>query len=122
MLAKINVAALALVGAANALPTQIEERAVSDVYRFYTGNGANWPQLSQWGSFDELWNTNQNIFQNSCNWNGWGANNSPQEIADIKKAINQVSAEAQVGPRFMLSIVLQESKGCVRAPTTNNVS
>ena len=123
MVAKVNVAALALAGAANALPTTLEQRSVADVYKGYTGNGSaaqGWPALSQWGSFDELWNTNQNILQNSCNWNGWGANNSPQEISDIKKAIQQVSGEAQVGPRFMLAIVLQESKGCVRAPTTNN--
>ncbi|KAF7559745.1 hypothetical protein G7046_g4410 [Stylonectria norvegica] len=101
----------------------IESRAVSDSYTFYTGNGSGgsgWPTLAKWGTFDELWNTNQNILQNSCVWNNYGANNSPQEIADIRTAILQVSSEAQVGPRFMLAIVLQESKGCVRAPTRNN--
>ncbi|CAM1509621.1 Fc.00g033600.m01.CDS01 [Cosmosporella sp. VM-42] len=129
MVAKINIAALAFAGAVSALPTQIaqvqdrdvEERAVADVYRFYTGNGsgaAGWPALDTWGSYDEIWNTNQNILQNSCVWNGYGANNSPQEISDINKAIKQVSAEQGVGPRFIMSVILQESKGCVRAPAT----
>lgn len=50
----------------------------------------------------------------------WGADNSATEIANIKSSINQVSGETGVDNRFILAIVMQESKGCVRAPTTNN--
>jgi hypothetical protein len=99
------------------------KRAVSDTYRFYTGNGSpsqGWPDFGAWGSYDELWNTNAPVMAQSCEWNGWGANNSPNEIAAINSAIQQVSGETGIDKRFILAIVMQESIGCVRAPTTNN--
>ncbi|CAM1509519.1 Fc.00g032580.m01.CDS01 [Cosmosporella sp. VM-42] len=123
MFAKVSIATIGLAGLSAALPTRVTERSVSDSYRGYTGDGstgAGWPSTDAWGSYDELWNTNQNILQNSCNWNGWGANNSGDEINAIGSAINQVSGETGVDKRFILAIVMQESKGCVRAPTTNN--
>ncbi|KAJ2975888.1 hypothetical protein NQ176_g5260 [Zarea fungicola] len=47
-----------------------------------------------------------------------GADNSPAEIAAIKNAISSVSAQAGIDARFVLAIIMQESKGCVRVPTT----
>lgn len=124
MFAKLSLATIGLAGLSAALPAgRLNQRSVSDSYRFYTGDGstgAGWPSTDAWGSYDELWNTNQNILQNSCNWNGWGANNSGDEINAIGNAINQVSGETGVDKRFILAIIMQESKGCVRAPTTNN--
>jgi len=118
---------LALAAVAAALPTPqlvtLQERSVADVYHFYQGDGstgAGWPAMTSWGSFDELWNANMNILKNSCNWNGWGNNNSDAEISALKDAITQVSQQAGVDNRFVFAVVLQESKGCVRAPTTNN--
>jgi hypothetical protein len=46
------------------------------------------------------------------------ANNSPQEINDIRVAIEVQEAETGVDKRFILATILQDSSGCVRAPTT----
>src|SRR4051812_28789357 len=45
--------------------------------------------------------------------------NTDAELDDLKSAIQQVSGETGVDDRFILAVVLQESSGCVRAPTTN---
>ncbi|TQS32969.1 hypothetical protein Golomagni_06702 [Golovinomyces magnicellulatus] len=85
-----------------------------------TGNPSQgWPQLSQWSSFNSMWTANLgSIISQSCA--GFGqANNSPQESADLKSAIQSVGQESGVDPRFILAVVMQESNGCVRAPTTN---
>ncbi|KAK7214742.1 hypothetical protein V2G26_002745 [Clonostachys chloroleuca] len=94
--------------------------AIADKYTFWQGNGANWPKKAAWGSFTQLWNANLPIIRKSCGWNNWGADNSATEISNLQKAINQVAGEAKIEPRFILSIVMQESGGCVRVPTTNN--
>jgi hypothetical protein len=47
------------------------------------------------------------------------ANNSPTEIQDLQNAIVQVASESGIDARYILAVVLQESSGCVRAPTTN---
>ncbi|KAH0106857.1 carbohydrate-binding module family 50 protein, partial [Aureobasidium melanogenum] len=94
----------------------------STAYKMYTGNGtvaAGWPSQSQWMDFDDMFTANIPIMQQSCANNGWGANNSPTEIADIKAAITKVSAASGVDPRFILAIVMQESNGCVRVVTTS---
>ncbi|KAI0425067.1 putative muramidase [Xylaria sp. FL1042] len=112
-----------LAGLAAAAPTPIQQRSVADVYNNYRGDGtvaAGWPDISAWGSFDELWNANLPLIQQSCGWNGWGADNSASEINDILNSINQVSSQQGVDSRFVLAIMMQESKGCVRVPTTNN--
>lgn len=46
------------------------------------------------------------------------ANNSDEEIQAIHDAIEQVAAQTYVDHRFILAVVMQESGGCVRAPTT----
>ncbi|KAI9896753.1 hypothetical protein N3K66_008925 [Trichothecium roseum] len=97
--------------------------AVADQYTAYQGDGstdAGWPSDMNWGSYDELWAANSALMTQSCGWNGWGADNSADEINGINSAIQQVSGETGVDSRFILAIVMQESKGCVRAPTTDN--
>jgi hypothetical protein len=99
------------------------KQAIVDSYNYFSGNGhpsQGWPDFAQWGSFDELWNQNAPVMAQSCGWNGWGADNSPEEIANIRSAITQVSGESGVDARFILAVVMQESVGCVRAPTTYN--
>jgi hypothetical protein len=50
----------------------------------------------------------------------WGQeNNSKEEIAAIKTAIMEVAKESGIAEHFLLTFMMQESKGCVRAPTTN---
>ncbi|PYI10963.1 muramidase [Aspergillus sclerotiicarbonarius CBS 121057] len=92
-------------------------------YTLYTGDGsvsAGWPAKSDWLSFDEMWKANEDIINESCENNGWGENNSAAETANLKAAIQSVAKESKVDHRFILAIVLQESKGCVRVKTTAN--
>jgi hypothetical protein len=118
--------AAALAVSALAAPAPAIEQRVTDLdgsYECYKGNGspqAGWPTTSAWGSFDDLWSAQLNVLQNSCGWNGWGANNSPTEISDIKSSIQSVATSTGVDSRFILATVMQESEGCVRVPTTNN--
>lgn len=120
MLLKVPAVTAALVASAAGSPLIAR---YSDSYTPYRGDGstaAGWPAQSSWGSYDQLWNTNSAVMKNTCGWNGWGADNSDAEIAGINSAIQQVAGETGVDARFILAIVMQESKGCVRAPVTNN--
>ena len=50
----------------------------------------------------------------------WGvADNTDDEISEISTAIQSVASSTGIDPRFILAIIMQESNGCVRAPTTN---
>lgn len=121
MLSKIAIAA-GLVASATALPATLAAR-FADAYVGYTGDGsvgAGWPSSDSWGSYDQLWDSNVPLMEKSCGWNSWGVDNSADEISAINSAIQQVSGETGVDARFILAIVMQESKGCVRVPTTNN--
>lgn len=55
-----------------------------------------------------------------CGWNNWGAEDSSGEIQAIYNAIQSVAATTKVDHRFILAVMMQESKGCVRVPTTAN--
>ncbi|THW81133.1 hypothetical protein D6D18_08990 [Aureobasidium pullulans] len=94
----------------------------SSSYKMYSGNGtvaAGWPAQNQWIDFDTMFTANIPIMKQSCGNNGWGANDSDDEIAAIKAAIKKVSASSGVDARFILAIVMQESNGCVRVVTTS---
>lgn len=109
--------------AVNETAAIVLEAELADSYIFYRGDGstnAGWPGMGNWYSYDALWNANVPLMRQSCGWNGWGADNSQQEINDINSAIQSLAWETGVDNRFILAIVMQESKGCVRAPTTNN--
>lgn len=104
-------------------PVNISERAVSDVYRFFQGDGSTnngWPSMAQWGTFDELWAQNLYTIEKSCKWINALPNNSPEEIKAVKAAILQLSKETGVDNRFILAVVMQESAGCVRVKTSSN--
>lgn len=49
-----------------------------------------------------------------------GPDNSEEEIGQIWNAIQAASYQSHVDHRFILAILMQESKGCVRVHTTNN--
>ena len=127
MYGRFAIAAAALAGLASALPTSIPAasttkltKRISDSYTYYTGNGDSWPTIDQWGDWNDLWNQNVPLMQQSCGWNGWGDNDSSDEISAIDSAIQQLSGQTGVDARFILAIVMQESKGCVRVITTGN--
>ncbi|KAJ5533385.1 hypothetical protein N7494_009937 [Penicillium frequentans] len=79
-----------------------------------------WPGIDQWlESFGAMFENNKAIMSASCSQ--WGLpNNSDDETNSIKDAILQVEQSSGVDARFILSIVMQESKGCVRVQTTDN--
>lgn len=94
------------------------QRAAYTVFGGDGTTGQGWPEESAWASFDDIWAANEDTMGKSCTQ--WGQeNNSPQEIADIKTAILEVAKESGIASHFLLAFMIQESKGCVRAPTTN---
>ncbi|QSZ29393.1 hypothetical protein DSL72_003907 [Monilinia vaccinii-corymbosi] len=86
-------------------------------YHVFTGDGHHWPGKSAWASFDTMWANSQPVMAVSCTQFGQ-ANNAPTEVECIRNAIIETGASSGVDPRFILAIVMQESGGCVRAPTT----
>ena len=105
----------------NANPKQARSLVERTAFQVFGGDGTpaqGWPQESQWKSFEDAWNANVATTLQSCTQFGMD-NNSQEESDNIKKAIQEVSGESGVKPEFILAIVMQESKGCVRAPTTN---
>ena len=99
---------------------QLTRRGTADVYMMYTGNGQqNWPDQSSWLDFPTIFAQNLAIIKDSCvQWNV--PLNSDQEIEDMRVGVQKVAAETGLDDRFILAVLLQESNGCVRAPTTNN--
>lgn len=92
-----------------------------DVYKLYSGDGttaAGWPSQSDWVDFDSMWTANMALISISCTQFG-ESNNSDDESDDVKSAISSIASSSGVDERFILAIIMQESKGCVRAPTTN---
>nr|POE72345.1 hypothetical protein CFP56_12218 [Quercus suber] len=95
--------------------------AGSDSYKTYTGDGttsAGWPSEDAWANFDSMWSANLKVISISCTQFGQ-ENNSDDESNDLKSAIQSIASSSGIDERFILAVVMQESKGCVRAPTTN---
>ncbi|EME78327.1 uncharacterized protein MYCFIDRAFT_167723 [Pseudocercospora fijiensis CIRAD86] len=86
----------------------------------YTGDGttqSGWPSESSWMSFDEAWTSNLPTIKSSCT-QFHTENNSDEETSNLKSSILSVASSTNIDSRFILAILMQESKGCVRAPTT----
>lgn len=121
MLGNIALASACLAAVVAGLPAT--KRGIQDKYTYYQGDGsvgAGWPSMDSWGSWDDLWKANSGLMNNTCTWNGWGQDDSSDEIAAVGSAIQDVAKQTGVDERFILAVLMQESKGCVRAPTTNN--
>ncbi|KAL8685929.1 MAG: hypothetical protein Q9218_007461 [Villophora microphyllina] len=80
-------------------------------YVNYSGPASAFPRESEWASYDALWRQNSALMK---------FNDSPSEIEFIHQAIEQVSKDSGVDVRCILCIIVQESGGNVRIPTTNN--
>ncbi|KAL3428245.1 hypothetical protein PVAG01_01754 [Phlyctema vagabunda] len=96
--------------------------AGTDHYTMYYGDGsagAGWPYKENWVSFEDMFNNNKAIMFNSCGWNWNLPNDSGPEVGAIYDAIQQVAIETKVDHRFILAVIIQESGGCTRAPTSN---
>jgi hypothetical protein len=101
----------------------LQERSTGLYAAVLGGNGMvadGWPSIDQWvRSIEAMFESNQAVISASCSQ--WGLpNNSDDETNSIKDAILQVEQSSGVDARFILSIVMQESKGCVRVQTTYN--
>ncbi|KAL1969792.1 hypothetical protein VTN77DRAFT_7301 [Rasamsonia byssochlamydoides] len=94
--------------------------AGTDSYTFYQGDGSTadgWPDQSEWVSFIDMFNNNKNAMFSGCEQFGVADDSGP-EVGSIWNAIEQVAAETFVDHRFILAVIMQESSGCVRVPTT----
>ncbi|KAI4283148.1 MAG: hypothetical protein L6R38_002371 [Xanthoria sp. 2 TBL-2021] len=80
-------------------------------YVNYSGPASAYPPRDQWASYDALWKQNRALMK---------FNDSDQEIGWIKEAIETVSRSSRVDVRAILCIIVQESGGNPRIPTTNN--
>ncbi|KAL8924222.1 MAG: hypothetical protein Q9208_004186 [Pyrenodesmia sp. 3 TL-2023] len=91
-----------------------------DEYHLYTGNGsiaAGWPHKADWMSYEDMFTANLPIFNRSCAI--WDVSpNTPAEISSIHNATLRISNETNTDSRFILAVILQESGGCVRVPTS----
>ena len=90
-------------------------------YTLYLGNGASsagWPSRLQWLSFNDMWTINQHLISRSCNAIYKTPNLSPLETQSLYKAIQSVANSTRVDHRFILAVIMQETKGCVRATTS----
>ncbi|KAF6232147.1 hypothetical protein HO173_009530 [Letharia columbiana] len=92
--------------------------AGKDSYTQYCGDGSKFPTRSAWVSFENMFNDNKQIMFSSCSQYSQ-ANDDGPEVGSIYNAIQQVAVETKVDHRFILAIIMQESGGCVRVPTSN---
>lgn len=94
--------------------------AGSDSYTYYSGGAGNFPARAKWVSFNSMFSANAVNMRVSCANNGWGANDSENEINLIRQGIEAVAQTSGVDHRYILATIMQESVGCVRVPTTSN--
>ena len=95
----------------------------SDTYKMYKGDGssgAGWPKLSDWVSFGDMFTANKEIMKTSCSHFGV-PDNTDEEISDIHSAIQSVALATEVDHRFILAIMMEESKGCVRVSDCRSI-
>ncbi|KAK6524242.1 hypothetical protein TWF694_005898 [Orbilia ellipsospora] len=92
----------------------------ADSYTYYSGGPQSFPDPQRWISFDAMFNANAPLMKQSCGWNKWGPNNSDLQVNLIKTYIQEVASLSLVDHRAILAMIMQESGGCLYAPTTNN--
>jgi len=99
----------------------LQERSAFQ-YTLYGGTGSpteGWPTMNNWVSdFTTMFKNNHGVLTSGCAQFGV-PENSEAELYEISSAILKTSADTGMDPRFIFSVVMQESNGCVRAPTTN---
>ena len=115
--ATVTVTVTAPANTSTAAPAPSSTAAVVH-YETYLGNGEpsqGWPAQSSWITFDKLWtaNINAGILGASCTSAFKVKNNSPQDNANIKSALLAEAKSTGIDARFILSIMNQESLGCV---------
>ncbi|MCJ1266691.1 hypothetical protein MMC22_006576 [Lobaria immixta] len=89
-----------------------------DSYTQYCGSGSSYPPESSWCSFEDMFNNNKPLMLISCDQFSQ-ADDSESEVQAIYDSIQQIATETKVDHRFILAVIMQESGGCVRVPTSN---
>ncbi|KAK6840283.1 hypothetical protein PG990_007129 [Apiospora arundinis] len=84
--------------------------AAREAPKLYKGSWDKFPAKSTWKSFDELWKKNLPAMKTK--------GDTQQETEDIKSALKSVGKKYSIEDRVLLSIMMQESHGDVRAKTT----
>lgn len=79
---------------------------------FHQGDGVSYTDLSR--------EANQDFIKVSCKHDGWGDNNSDAGTQAIRDSIKTESETSGVPTELILAVMMQESKGCVRAPTSQS--
>ena len=94
-----------------------------DTYILYTGPASTppYPAMSSWLNFSTLWKSNlPNIGSNCVFSSGTVPPNTRAESLALRREIAAVAAETKVSASYILAMVMQESAGCVRVPTTSS--
>lgn len=94
--------------------------AGQDVYTYYQGDAANFPDHTRWVSFGDMWNANLPNIKQSCGWLGYPPDNSADDNAYLFNAIQDRANASLVDHRYILAVVLQESHGCVNVGGTTS--
>jgi hypothetical protein len=68
---------------------------------------------------ERRWENNKHIMSTSCERIFYVPNDSDSELSDLRDAIQTIAEEAHLDHRFILAIIMQESGGCVRVPTSD---
>ncbi|KAK6534137.1 hypothetical protein TWF281_005475 [Arthrobotrys megalospora] len=92
----------------------------TDSYTYYSGGPENFPSSKNWISFEAMFQANMPLMKQSCGWNNWGPDNTDRQIGYMKTYIQQVARASRIDQRAILAVIMQESAGCLRAPTTSN--
>lgn len=98
-------------------------KAGQDIYTLYSGPASTppYPLMSAWLNFSTLWTLNLPHIGTTCDFSsGSVPPNTQPETAALQTSIAAVANETGVNPAFILAMVLQESNGCVRVPTTSS--
>ncbi|KAF4635405.1 hypothetical protein G7Y89_g2693 [Cudoniella acicularis] len=80
------------------------------------GSGSGWPSVSDWIPFEQMWSLNLNLINTQCTG---GIQNSAEETQAIHDGIESAAKQFKVDDRYILATIMQESKGCVRVPSTS---
>ncbi|KAF2661919.1 hypothetical protein K491DRAFT_753480 [Lophiostoma macrostomum CBS 122681] len=117
LFAASSILSLAFAAPIRRAPRSLVERNAYHVYGGDGSTGEGWPAQSSWLSFEDLWTANKPIIQVSCSQFST-ANPTDDEVQSIHDALVSVSSSAGIPSAFLLAIMMQESKGCPRVPTT----
>ena len=100
--------------AVSSINNQETDTTSPDIYTFYSGDGRlGWPTISQWISFEDLWNRNLPLIANNCD-------QTEDETQQVGGAIQAIAEASLLDHRHILVTIIQESKGCVRVITTSS--